>query len=131
MAYYCGKLSDKGSSSLSGKYGFVTIQQSSENDKFFQVTGRYGKKYGAFLNETTSGSWIGEKIFPRTALRIVVSADQKVHVWLKSFGSNKRTSSPSRRTYQPQARRSYTNARRAPSRRYSNYRQPMTYRARY
>ena len=104
MAYYSGTFRDN-SASLGGRYGSIRIETSPNDSSAVIVSGRYGKRYPVYLRQTNSGL-MGERIFPRTAVKVVWNSDtNKCSVWIKSLGSRRknyrRSSAPSygRRTY--------------------------------
>lgn len=103
MGYYsCNNVKGKDSVSCGSRYGSVRVDY---KDGMYVVHGRRGKKYILFGEKTSNGSVVAEKLFPRTAVKIVVSAnDGKMHLWIRSL---------------MRARRS--NMRRATSRGYRRY----------
>ena len=79
-------------------YGFISAKVSDANSDLVMVQGRYGKRYGIWMTETSKGSFIGEKMFPRTAVRVVISSDGKLHVWIKSTSRRKSSTKSTKRT---------------------------------
>ena len=90
MAYYKTKLESNSTGSASGRYGFVNV--SSKEKGAIVVRGKYGKSYWIFYNKTPNGAFVGEKLFPRVAVKIVWSKDYTLHVWIKSTSKRKRKS---------------------------------------
>ena len=76
MAYYTSSdgagLEEGKSVQLRASRGnsFISAKVSDANSDLVMVQGRYGKRYGIWMTETSKGSFIGEKMFPRT-LRFV------------------------------------------------------------
>jgi len=81
MAYYKGKLESNSTTSLSGRYGFISV--SSKEKNAVVVKGKYGKSYWIFYNKTDNGAYIGENLFPKVAVKVVWSKDYTIHVWIK------------------------------------------------
>ena len=86
--YYKGKLEANSTTSLSSRYGYIKV--SSKNEGAVVVTGKYGKNYWIFYSKTPKGSYIGEKLFPRVAVKVVWSKDYTIHVWIKSTSKKRK-----------------------------------------
>lgn len=98
MAYYsANNVQGKSSVSCGSRYGSVRVEYA---DGMYVVHGRRGKKYVLFGEKTANGSIVAEKIFPRTAVKICVSAnDGKMHLWIRSLmRARRRPAMSSRRT---------------------------------
>lgn len=89
MAYYsANNVQGKSSVSCGSRYGSVRVEYA---DGMYVVHGRRGKKYVLFGEKTANGSIVAEKIFPRTAVKICVSAnDGKMHLWIRSLMGRRR-----------------------------------------
>lgn len=108
MAYFRGNATqlDRGSVSLSGKNGYITIKPSEANSSLMMVHSPKGKKYGIWMQEAND-SMVGMNMFPRYAMKLVISNDI-VHLWIKRFASG-RSRGTARRNYvsQRSANRGY------------------------
>ena len=62
---------------------------SEANSDLMLVTGKYGKRYGVWMRQTNSGAQ-GEKIFPRTAVRVTLDEKSMVHVWIRSLATRRK-----------------------------------------
>lgn len=123
MAYYCAHIED-GAKSVNARpsgYGYG-VRIDYDGDNMYVVHGKNGKKYVLFGDKTSNGSVVAEKMFPRKAVKIVVSArDKKLHLWIKSFMTGRSMKSTSRsrkapRRYAPKRsynRSSYSTRRRS------------------
>lgn len=107
MAYYsANNVQGKSSVSCGSRYGSVRVEYA---DGMYVVHGRRGKKYVLFGEKTANGSVIAEKIFPRTAVKICVSAsDGKMHLWIRSLMRARRTYMKSRAVRPYRRSRGYT-----------------------
>jgi len=86
---YCsGKLEPGGRASLSGRYGFINIESLGNGQVC--VHGKRGKKYHLWLNTTDGDALTGARMFPRVAVQVTWQADNKCHVWIKSFAKAQR-----------------------------------------
>ena len=85
MAYFKGSASQlqKGSASLSGRNGFVTVKPLEANDSCMVVHSPKGRKYSIWMQQADD-SLIGMNMFPRYAMKLVVSGEN-IHLWIKKF----------------------------------------------
>jgi len=81
--YFTGKNTGSENVTLRNPRGGIVTVMFRQSD-YVQVMGRTGKKYGVWLNQA-SNSLIGEKMFIRYAVKVVVT-DEKIHVWIKRMG---------------------------------------------
>ena len=111
--YYIGKLETNTTASLSSRYGYIKV--SSKEKNAVVVTGKYGKNYWIFYNKTPNGAYVGEKLFPKVAVKVVWSKDYTIHVWIKSTSKKRR----SYRKYNPYSRGKFDYAMSKPYRNWS------------
>ena len=90
MAYFRGSYNENNDRmQISGRSGFITVQQSQKASNLLIVQGR-AKRYPVWMNETSSGAFIGEKMFPKYAVRVVI-AKGTCHVWIKRMGARRQS----------------------------------------
>lgn len=88
--YFKGTLKTDGSTSLSSRYGYCKAKHES-GKKAVVITGKYGKNYWIFYTKTPNGSVVGEKIFPKVAVKMVWQKDDTLNVWIKSLATRRKT----------------------------------------
>lgn len=86
--YFKGTLKTDGTSSLRSRYGFCKAKHES-GKKAVVITGKYGKNYWIFYTKTPNGSLVGEKIFPKVAVKVVWQKDDTINVWINSLARRK------------------------------------------